>query len=1161
MRWVWFAVSLFIATPALAWHHPLAGDGGDYWRTRAIVEVSNSTDRPQTGVPVTLTVGTALPSLPLAGKEVKALRVCDEAGRELLFDLRTANGLPRRSGKVQVGDRFSFFASVPPKSVARFFVYADNPKAWVLPEVIRAGLSNGSFEVGEGDPADWERVDEDAAHHLAWVTGVARTGKRSVQTIVAEGAAPTWVKFHQPRIPLIPNATYRLRGFVKAQNVKGSAGWFIHVFGEKGKWLINRVLTAGDGTYDWRPVEFTFTVPENGRWATIGTVLYGTGTAWFDDVTLELLSGESSPLQVKVVGVETMMLIPRLQASSWLKDEAWQERVPLIVHHFDDRPTTALVYADLRKVLWRFSNWQRPPNLCIIDPEAPPSERIRPHWRVGNGVLFLANLPPRSLKRFDLYLSPTAPSKGEANYEALVSSPANLVPDPSFEERDDAGLPKGWRGDRREGVEAKLVAEGQVGKWAAQLRIAPQLTGQWLGWRCTVPVKPLRTYFYSGFVKAEGNQARLRLHLHWRNTQQQLTGESPFATTNPEVTGGQGWVQTSAFLESPADAAFAELHLTTNTAGTFWHDGIFFGEVLRAVVGGWERRDKMPEGLTVCFVNPLVRVFPDMPPRMGTGDQGRETDKLTDELTVVMARNEWEPVQVALWSDRPLRRVRVEVTPLTDERGQTLPPPQIWRVGYVPVDHPSGYFRSDLPFWFRHRPKGDGSSDGWAGEWADPLMPFAPFDLPPNRTEALWFVLYAPPDAEPGLYKGQIRIAAETANAKPQQATLSLSVQVVPLTLPQETELTAILDLRGLIVAQLRQDPQRLQKWYRFLAQFRISPGFVFPQPTFRYENGKVVMDAKGFDEMASFLLDELKVRTLYTPDFLYAFGWAYPPKRFFGLEPFTDDYNRAYQALLRAFFEHVQKRGWGDRFVYYLSDEPHFWHERIRQQMKRLCQLAHQAVAGIRIYASTWHFVPDWLGDLDIWGVGPHGSTSVADMERLKASGAQLWFTTDGHFCIDTPYLAMERLLPYLCFRYGVSGYEFWGVSWWTYDPWEFGWHAFISQSDEGERYYWIRYPNGDGYFVYPGERFGRDEPLPSIRLMQVREGIEDYLILRAVERMLTDGRWQGEKAERARRVLERAKSLVHIPNQGGLKSTALLPDPDEVLQVRQDALQLFAR
>ncbi len=563
----------------------------------------------------------------------------------------------------------------------------------------------------------------------------------------------------------------------------------------------------------------------------------------------------------------------------------------------------------------------------------------------------------------------------------------------------------------------------------------------------------------------------------------------------------------------------------------------------RAVVGDWERQDRLPSGLLAWFVNPLVRVFPDTLPKVGA-----------DGLAVVMGRNEWEPIQVALRSDRPLRQVRVEVTPLTNAQGQTLPPPQIWRVGYVPVDHPSGYFRSDLPFWFRHRPKGEGSSDGWAGEWADPLMPFVPFDLAPHRTEAIWLVLYAPPDATPGQYKGQIHIAAGT-----QSVTLYLQVTVVPLTLPQETELVAIFDLRGRVVSQLRQDLQRLRKWYRFLAQFRISPGFVFPEPTFRYENGKVVMDAKGFDELASFLLDELKVRALYTPAFLYAFGWAYPPKRFFGLEPFSDEYNRAYQSALREFFEHVRRRGWGDRFVYYISDEPHFRHERVRQQMKRLCQLTHQAVSGIRIYASTWHFVPDWLGDLDIWGIGPHGSTPVADMERLKASGAQLWFTTDGHMCLDTPYLAIERLLPYLCFRYGVSGYEFWGVSWWTYDPTEFGWHAFISQSDEGERYYWIRYPNGDGYLVYPGERFGHDEPLPSIRLMQVREGIEDYLLLRAVERMLAEGRWQGEKVERVRQVLERAKNLVRIPNEGGLRSTALLPDPDEVLRVREEALTLF--
>jgi hypothetical protein len=226
---------------------------------------------------------------------------------------------------------------------------------------------------------------------------------------------------------------------------------------------------------------------------------------------------------------------------------------------------------------------------------------------------------------------------------------------------------------------------------------------------------------------------------------------------------------------------------------------------------------------------------------------------------------------------------------------------------------------------------------------------------------------------------------------------------------------------------------------------------------------------------------------------------------------------------------------------------------------MKQLCSLAHQAVPGIRIYSSTWQFVPEWVGDLDIWGIGPHGSCSVADMERLKSAGAELWFTTDGHMCIDTPYLAIERLLPYLCFAYGVSGYEFWGVSWWTYDPWEYGWHSYIRQSDEGERFYWIRYPNGDGYLVYPGDKFGLIEPLPSIRLMQVREGIEDYLLLRAIERALKEGKWQGEKAEAAKRVLERARSLVSIPNEGGLRSTSLLPDPNKVTEIRDDALRLW--
>ena len=75
----------------------------------------------------------------------------------------------------------------------------------------------------------------------------------------------------------------------------------------------------------------------------------------------------------------------------------------------------------------------------------------------------------------------------------------------------------------------------------------------------------------------------------------------------------------------------------------------------------------------------------------------------------------------------------------------------------------------------------------------------------------------------------------------------------------------------------------------------------------------------------------------------------------------------------------------------------------------------------------------------------------------------------------------------------------------------------------------------------------------------MQVREGIEDYLLLRSIESNLKEGKWQGEKAETVKQVLEQARSLVSIPNQGGLRSTSLMPDPDEVLRLREEALKLW--
>ena len=62
------------------------------------------------------------------------------------------------------------------------------------------------------------------------------------------------------------------------------------------------------------------------------------------------------------------------------------------------------------------------------------------------------------------------------------------------------------------------------------------------------------------------------------------------------------------------------------------------------------------------------------------------------------------------------------------------------------------------------------------------------------------------------------------------------------------------------------------------------------------YHEGRVTMDATEFDEAARFCFDELSMNVAYTPQFFYMFGWAYPPKKLFGLEPFTPEWTAALQ-------------------------------------------------------------------------------------------------------------------------------------------------------------------------------------------------------------------------------------------------------------------------
>jgi len=595
------------------------------------------------------------------------------------------------------------------------------------------------------------------------------------------------------------------------------------------------------------------------------------------------------------------------------------------------------------------------------------------------------------------------------------------------------------------------------------------------------------------------------------------------------------------------------VHLTMNTSGTLRHDGLLLCEVVEGVIRNVHRvaGKALPTGraLQVWEVNPLRKVFPDTPPQAPPR-----------RVAVELARNEYEPFQLALRGGDSLsparqpsasQRVTVEVSPLKNSKGITLPAVKVDRVGFVPIDHPSAYFTTDVPDWCRKLPHGGGATDGWAGWWPDPLAPATTFTLSTSQTQPLWFTVHAPKDALPGNYRAEITLRADGAAP----LVLPLAVRVLPFTLPDRTRLQVIFDFRGGPGGWYGPTPDsraEREKWLRFMAAHRLGVNEIEPPPQFSYKDGKVAMDAREFDETARLCFDELEMSACYTPSFFYMFGWAYPPKQLFGLEPFTAEWNNALQQACRLFDAHLREKGWHDRFIYYVSDEPHFQHAFVVEQMKKLCALVHEAAPGLPIYSSTWRHCPAWDGSLDIWGIGQYGCFPVAEMQHQRQSGKHLWFTCDGQMATDTPYLATERLLPYYCRKYGVSGFEFWGLNWWTYDPWKVGWHTFIRQSDEGKVHYWVRYPDGDGFLAYPGKAVGVDGPVSTIRLEQVRDGLEDFEAMALLAEAADKAKKAGRPVAAAERALALAGELVTIPNAGGLRSTEILPDPERLPAAR---------
>ena len=213
------------------------------------------------------------------------------------------------------------------------------------------------------------------------------------------------------------------------------------------------------------------------------------------------------------------------------------------------------------------------------------------------------------------------------------------------------------------------------------------------------------------------------------------------ASIGPSIRGTTDWTLLSGCSPCPRTRFRWAIHLTTNATGTVWHDGLLLAEVASAQVAGIEGEPMADsDDVAVWPVPAVVKVFQEDPPRR---------DRAAVRITA--ARNEQEPLQLAIRCGKAIPGVHVEVVPPKGPRDATLGNIEINVVGYVPIDLSDQLLSIANRGVASQAPSQSSGCDGWPGRWPDPLLPRDTSTMAANTTQAVWVTLSVPRARRPAI--------------------------------------------------------------------------------------------------------------------------------------------------------------------------------------------------------------------------------------------------------------------------------------------------------------------------------------------------------------------------------------------------------------------------
>jgi len=524
------------------------------------------------------------------------------------------------------------------------------------------------------------------------------------------------------------------------------------------------------------------------------------------------------------------------------------------------------------------------------------------------------------------------------------------------------------------------------------------------------------------------------------------------------------------------------------------------------------------------------------------------------------ARHDFEAVQLVVRSKTPLRGFTATATPLVGPIGSTIPAENI-RILRV-------YYH------FVHRPT---DRTGVRDYWPDALPPLdQPIDVEAQQNQPLWVLLYVPPDAQPGDYRGTVKLTADGYSAE-----VPLELRVWDFTLPKRNHLETayglgVGDIFRYHQLKTEEDKRKvLDMYFQSFAEHRISVYDPTPLDPIgvkflpKEEPPRTELDFARFDKAMAWAVEHFHSTGFRLP--IRGMGGGtfherYPPKiGEFGED--TSQYRAMFSSYVAQLETHLREKGWLDMAYVYWFDEPAPRdYEFVANGMRRLKDHA----PGLRRMLTEEPGDNELAGLVDIWcPVSHHYNHDEA--EKRRAHNERFWWYVctgpKAPYCtlfIDHPATEL-RVWHWQTWQRNIVGTLVWRSNYWTssaafpdepQNPYEdpMGYVSGYS-TPRGVKRYW---GNGDGRFIYPplaaavpgksGSEPVIAPPVSSIRWEMIREGVEDYEYLYLLRELIRKNRDRLSEDE-----LRRYEALLVVPPAITTDMTTFTTDPTPIYERRR--------